>query len=374
MSIPIIDSHIHLFAASHLDTLAWHSPSNPLGSQHSVAEYRQAASSVHTSCSTNASTYLRGFIFLETDRISSLSPENWSHALDEVSFLTRIAKGEPLAGEGHEAADSALCLAIVPWAPVPAGPAALQSYLKLVRERTGDDVWPKIRGVRYLVQDKPWGTMLENGLIEGLRWLGQQRLVFDLGVDARQGGLWQLEQAAEMLERVYDGIEDDGKKLRVVINHLCKPNLRLPYSTPLIITNPIFLTWKRHITSLSRHPHTYMKLSGAFSELPTRYFPLPVPKSTTTQSSSSSEEEIISSTATHIQPWTDVVFDCFGPARVLFGSDWPVCNVGGGGNRVAWRRWREVVEVLLERRGLSVEGKGGVWGGVAGRVYGVDGV
>lgn len=61
---PIVDSHVHLFPRSHLPSLAWYSPDGPLASQHSVDQYRAAAAP--------ASSPVRGFIFLETDRISSV--------------------------------------------------------------------------------------------------------------------------------------------------------------------------------------------------------------------------------------------------------------------------------------------------------------
>lgn len=214
MPTPIVDSHIHLFPASHLPTLAWYTPDSPLGAQHSVDEYRHASSSISTERTTERTTgkskYLRGFIFLETDRISSVAdgqPDSpgWMHALDEVSFLTRIALGEPVAGEGHDAAQKDLCLGIIPWAPVPGGPEALSSYMAKVKERTRiEEVWRKVRGVRYLVQDKPAGVMLQTEFMDGLRWLGQQGLIFDLGVDARQGGLHQLREAVEMMDRLGD--------------------------------------------------------------------------------------------------------------------------------------------------------------------------
>ncbi|KAL1957070.1 hypothetical protein VTO42DRAFT_6328 [Malbranchea cinnamomea] len=358
MPIPIIDSHIHLWAASHLETLAWHTHSNPLGSQHSISEYRQATASASKDPSTSDATYLKGFVFLETDRISSLAPSDWNHALDEVSFLTRIAAGTPIEGEGHEPADRDLCLAIVPWAPVAAGPEALREYMAKVRERTQtDEIFKKVTGVRYLVQDKPSGTMLGDGFVEGLKWLGQQGLVFDLGVDARQGGLWQLEEAVEMLSRVY---AEQKSAPKVVINHMCKPNLRLKLAPAELLQHPDYTTWKGHVESLSRFPATYMKLSGLFSELP------PLPQ----YASDEEESELIASIVSDVAPWVDVIFYNFGPHRVMFGSDWPVCNVGGGGNQVTWGRWRKVVEALLERRGLSEEEKREVWGGVAGRVYG----
>lgn len=97
-----------------------------------------------------------------------------------------------------------------------------------------------------------------------------------------------------------------------------------------------------------------MKLSGAFSEFPS------VP--TTSQS------DIIDT----LEPWTNVIFDTFGSGRTTFGSDWPVCNVGGGGNGVTWPRWKDVVESLLQRRGLNEQEIKGVWGGSAAKAYGVD--
>jgi L-rhamnono-1,4-lactonase len=240
MPTPIVDSHIHLFPASHLPTLAWYSPGSPLGSQHSVDEYRHASSSISTQSYITDSKYLSGFIFLETDRISSVvddQPDSpgWTHALDEVSFLTRIALGEPVPGEGHDAAHKDLCLGIIPWAPVPGGPEALRSYMAKVKERTRTaQIWNKVRGVRYLVQDKPAGVMLQPHFVEGLRWLGQQGLIFDLGVDARQGGLHQLREAVEMMDRLGDAstVTIIISKLQSQTSMTCGSNLMI-YRSPL---------------------------------------------------------------------------------------------------------------------------------------------
>lgn len=227
MPTPIVDSHIHLFPASHLPTLAWYSPDSPLGSQHSVDEYRHASSSISTQSDITGSKFLRGFIFLETDRISSVADEQpdspgWTHALDEVSFLTRIALGEPVPGEGHDATHKDLCLGIIPWAPVPGGSEALSSYMTKVKGRTQtEEIWRKVRGVRYLVQDKPAGVMLQPQFVEGLRWLGEQGLVFDLGVDARQGGLHQLREVVEMMDKL------GGASVTIIISEFAIQNLFL---------------------------------------------------------------------------------------------------------------------------------------------------
>lgn len=141
----------------------------------------------------------------------------------------------------------------------------------------------------------------------------------------------------------------------MIEDHMCKPNLRLsPASTT---THVEYIEWKELVTKMALTSRkSYMKLSGAFSELP----PL-----------SAASEPDVSSLIDALQPWTDVVFDTFGADRVMFGSDWPVCNIGGGENRKAWRRWVKVVEGILERRGLTDDEKRGVWGGVAIEAYGV---
>ncbi len=91
--------------------------------------------------------------------------------------------------------------------------------MAMVRERAESEsaeVWSKVRGVRYLVQDKPAGVMLQPAFIEGLKWLGLHGLTFDLGVDARQGGIWQLEEAVEMMRRAYEGVQEKDKVTIVI--------------------------------------------------------------------------------------------------------------------------------------------------------------
>ncbi|EED21704.1 conserved hypothetical protein [Talaromyces stipitatus ATCC 10500] len=375
MVIHIIDSHIHIWTETQLDALAWHRPSHPLGSQHSVEDYLSSAAITDQ----EGKYLLRGFVYLEVDRISSVEEQGkkgWSHVLDEISFLARIARGTPVEGEGHVEDHKSLILGFVPWAPVPGGPAVLERYISLVTGRVAssiahdkeDETWKKLRGFRYLVQDKPGGTMVQPDFVEGLKWLGRQRLTFDLGVDARQGGLGQLKEAVELIKRVNDGVDLEDRVV-VIINHLCKPNLHIPPDK--LNNHPDFLEWKQLITAMATHStKTYMKLSGLFSEFPK----LPL------EYTQGDEQGIINYLVNHAQPWTDVVFDAFGPHRIMFGSDWPVCTIGagatasktGGGKRGAWIRWMNVVEKILERRGLSEEERKDVWGGVAVRAYGLD--
>ena len=87
-------------------------------------------------------------------------------------------------------------------------------------------------------------------------------------------------------------------------DHLCKH--RLTASSP---TKPE-KDWLEAVEKLGPDQNVFMKLSGAFNEF-----------DSTTPSSGS---ELVTS----LSPIVSKVFDAFSD-RVMFGSDWPVCNVGG---------------------------------------------
>jgi L-rhamnono-1,4-lactonase len=354
----IIDSHIHLYARSHLPTLRWalELPSNHvLKCQNSIEEYRSAIS-------TSAAN-LRGFVFIESDRISSLSENDWAHALDEIDFVARILNGEPRDGlsGGFEVADKKLVLAIVPWAPVPLGAKIMEKYMALTKQHCkNEEVWKKIKGVRYLVQDKPSRVTLEPGFIDGLKWLGEKGLTFDLGVDARKGGMWQLREACEMLRLIHENDDREGtgeiQKPKIVINHLCKPNLRLT-AEDIASAHAEYEEWKDYIREMAGFEGTFMKLSGGFSEL---------------QPSQDWEDpECVNRIVTTLKPWTDVVFDAFGPSRTMFGSDWPVCNVGGPAVELSWQCWHDVADAILSALNLAHDEKLMVWSGTAQLAYSI---
>lgn len=143
----------------------------------------------------------------------------------EVEWLKRIALGTPKEGEGHTAEQRKLCLAIIPWAPLPSGVKALERYVGEVEKHAGQ-AFAKVKGFRYLVQDKPRGTMLKDDFIAGLKWLGRKGLVFDLGVDQHGGGRWQLDEAVEMIGKAHDG-EKEEDKVTIVISGSPSSSLEL---------------------------------------------------------------------------------------------------------------------------------------------------
>ncbi|KAK1754793.1 hypothetical protein QBC47DRAFT_453028 [Echria macrotheca] len=331
---PIIDSHIHLWPSAEASAHAWHTDDHPLAGQRSIADYH-AATGTPTS-----------FVLIEADRKNADS-KDWTQPLAEISWARRIVEGNPNPDEGHTAEDAKLCLGIIPWAPVVLGASQLEKYLATAEDAAGPGTWAKVKGFRYLLQDKPNGTALGDDFIEGLKVLGKKGYVFDLGVDQHRRGRLQLEEAVEMIDRAHEGVEED-EKVVFILNHLCKPDL-----TIISQTDPSFIAWRTAMFTLSKCHKTYMKLSGCFAELPDSLKARPA-------------EAIFSA----ILPWLAVVVAAFGPSRIMFAGDWPVCTIGVGDD--AWKKWHKVVEMVCDLAGLSKEDQEMLWSGTAKKAYKLD--
>ncbi|KAK0638750.1 hypothetical protein B0T16DRAFT_230453 [Cercophora newfieldiana] len=334
----IIDSHIHLFPEAELDTHNWYkTPDPPFEGRRSVEEFQSQ---------TGSPPELAGFVFIEADRKNDDS-KDWTLPLQEIAWISRIVTGKPRPDEGHTPEDAKLCLGIIPWAPVVLGAEQLEKYLAQAEETAGPEAWGKVKGFRYLLQDKPNGTALGDKFIEGLKVLGKKGYVFDLGVDQHRRGRIQLEEAVDMIDLAHDEVEED-EKVVFILNHLCKPDL-----TIISQTDPAFIAWRTAMFTLSKCRKTYMKLSGLFSELPDKL-------------KAQSAEEIFSA----ILPWLAVTLAAFGPGRIMFGSDWPVCTLGTGED--AWKKWHKIVEMVCDLAGLGPEDQELLWSGTARKAYKLD--
>lgn len=71
-------------------------------------------------------------------------------------------------------------------------------------------------------------------------------------------------------------------------------------------------------------------------------------------------------TVEDLRPYVDHLFAAFGPARLMWGSDWPVVDLAGD-----HARWREATGALLA--GLDDAARDAVLGGTAARFYGFAG-
>ena len=100
--------------------------------------------------------------------------------------------------------------------------------------------------------------------------------------------------------------------------------------------------WRTHIRRLAQRPHVACKLSGMVTEA-----------------------DCDAWTPDDLRPYVETVLEAFGPERLLFGSDWPVCTVGAH-----YRHWVHVVSEFLQQ--LSAAEQAMIFGGNAVRMYGLQ--
>ena len=217
----IIDSHVHLFSADQLDSLNWYttaSTGHPLGSEHCLPEYAAALAAA------TPEGRIGGFVWVEADAKHDLtmSPPDYSGPLGELAHLRRVLESQTetktkTKTKTQTQTQTLECVAAVPWAPLPLGAAALETYLAEAEQIAGPALWRRVRGFRYLVQDKPAGTMVGAGFVEGLRLLGRKGFAFDLGADAHRRGAGHLAEAVEMVRQAHEGVPE-GERVTVVIS------------------------------------------------------------------------------------------------------------------------------------------------------------
>ncbi|KAF2128075.1 hypothetical protein P153DRAFT_319338, partial [Dothidotthia symphoricarpi CBS 119687] len=337
-----LDTHIHLWpstATSPRDH-AWMTPNHFLAARHGITDYEAVATPPPS-----------GFIYVETDRYLPALPaelsssshslsqsseaalESWAaQPLEELRFLRRIAENAPAEGDGFSShTESARMKGAVVWAPLCLSTALFELYLRIAERVAGPVLWARIVGFRFLLQGKGEGEVarltgsaewVSNMVLLG-RGRGGKGWAFDVGVDVHRDGVGVLGEVAGMIERVREAEakkEGGGEaRVRFVLNHLCKPDLSPASPTP----TPQYLT---ALTRLAPDPNIYIKLSGPFNE----FTPSPTPST-------------VPALLDALRPTLDVVVNLF-PGRIMFGSDWPVCNVGGPkGEAGNWAFWVEAV-------------------------------
>ena len=174
-----------------------------------------------------------------------------------------------------------------------------------------------LRGIRPMLQDIPdddW--MLKAELTPVYRALTDLGLRFDALVLPRH-----LPNLLHLTER--------HPELKIVIDHGAKP----PIGERLD-------SWRRDLAQVASIPHVHCKFSGLVTEC--REPP---------------SKEIL-------QPVAEVLIDLFGPERLMFGSDWPVCTL-----RSTYPQWWQWAQELT--RDLTQDQKTAIFGGTARRFYGL---
>jgi L-fuconolactonase len=161
---------------------------------------------------------------------------------------------------------------------------------------------PKFNGVRHLVESEPdddW--LVQPAVLEGLQQLAARGLSYDLLVHTRH-----LKHIPRLAESCPD--------LSLVIDHLAKPP---------IASNEI-AEWSQAFRPLALFPNINCKLSGLVTEA---------------NWNSWQQEDM--------RPVVDVALESFGPDRMMFGSDYPVCLLAASYDRVL-ESFQEILKSLSD--------------------------
>ncbi len=156
---------------------------------------------------------------------------------------------------------------------------------------------PAFKGAREVLQGEPDSEYLTHPDFDrGMRELTRRRLPYDLLIFQDQ-----LPAAARFVQRHPDQV--------FILDHMGKPEIRKEFPH----------AWATGIHTLAAMDNVYCKVSGVVTEI--------------------REEEC---NVDLIRPYFQTVCDAFGPARLMFGSDWPVCLA-----RAQYGQWIEMTEQLI---------------------------
>lgn len=179
---------------------------------------------------------------------------------------------------------------------------------------------PKLKGVRHVVHDEPDDDfILRPDFNQGISNLKNHGLLYDILI------FWKhLPQTIRFV--------DQHPEQPFVVDHIAKPRIsRAGFDAE----------WAQGIHDLAKRGHVSIKVSGMLTEVRDEEWDL-----------------------TLLQPYFDTVFEAFGPQRVMYGSDWPVCLL-----RDPYDVWVRTAEQLSAS--LSADEQAAFWGGNATRIYGL---
>jgi L-fuconolactonase len=176
---------------------------------------------------------------------------------------------------------------------------------------------PKFVGVRHVVQEEPDDDfMLGKDFQRGISKLHAHGLTYDLLIYPKQ-----LAAAIRLAENF--------PLQPFVLDHIAKPPIKDGAIEP----------WKSQVRRLAKLPNVWCKVSGMLTEADHRAWK-----------------------AEHFRPYLDTVFEAFGPARLMYGSDWPVCLFAGSYEQ-AFRLVDDYARVLTDAE------RAGLFGGNCARFY-----
>jgi L-fuconolactonase len=193
------------------------------------------------------------------------------HSAHETEWMLRLADAhQTIAG-------------VVGWVDLTRDPDVVEREVRRLRRN------PRLVGIRHLVHEEPDDDWLARDDVgRGLAVLQDLDVPFDLLLRPRH--LVHVPRLSEQLPR-----------LRMVIDHIAKPEIRERRIEP----------WATDIKVAAENPNVWCKLSGMITEA-----------------------DHASWTSADLAPFVETTLDAFGPGRLMYGSDWPVCTLAGSYDRV----------------------------------------
>lgn len=182
---------------------------------------------------------------------------------------------------------------IVGWLPL-----AAENIHQVLEQYSGNQ-W--LKGVRHVVQgESDPAFILGKDFNRGISQLKNDGLVYDILI---------LEHQLPNTIRFVD----QHPEQQFIVDHIAKPKIKHNETEP----------WARNLKELARRENVSCKISGMVTEA-----------------------DYHSWTKEQLQPYFDVVLEAFGPSRLMYGSDWPVCLVA-----TSYSDWLNLVKDMLS--GLS---------------------
>ena len=199
---------------------------------------------------------------------------------------------------------------VVGWLPIasPDFPALLEQFAAN----------PKLRAIRHVVQDEPDDRFI----------LGE---AFNRGIDRLLAAhlVYYILIFEHHLPYAIEFVKNHSPEQVFVLDHIAKPKIAAGEMQP----------WADNLRKLAAFPNVYCKLSGLVTEADIRNW-----------------------TPGQLRPYVETVLDAFGPGRVMFGSDWPVCTCATN-----YSAWRGLVGEFISR--LSEHEQAQIMGGTALKAY-----
>jgi L-fuconolactonase len=158
-----------------------------------------------------------------------------------------------------------------------------------------------IKGVRQILHggDTPAGYCVSEAFVRGIRLLGELGLSFDLCL--RPG---ELGDGAKLIAQCPD--------TRFILDHCGNVDVQAKDSSQ----------WKRGMEAIAKHKRVMCKVSGIIVSAKPGHW-----------------------SAQDLAPFINYTLDTFGPDRVMFGGDWPVCT-----QTATYKQWLDALKTIVSNR------------------------